>query len=166
MHTLYFVIVCGLLKWKRMCRFFFRLFIYALPLKILSMKVIIRNCEHQFQVKVYTSMFSLDNTIHHHTSYLHLLVSWKKMSASYKSQELLPFHEHLGSPTVFGRVPDLFSFLSLVCVCVSLFAFVFVCLFFVVAYFVLFLSVFDLCLVYPMVTVSLLLFSSVYLYVL
>jgi hypothetical protein len=60
------------------------------------------------------------------------------MWASYKRQELLTFHEHLGSPTVFGRIPDLFSFLSLVCVCVSLFVFVFVCLFFVVAYFVLF----------------------------
>ena len=129
MYTLYFVILCGLLKWKRMCRFFFRLFIYALPLKILSMKVIIGNCEHQFQVKVYTSMFSLDNIIHHYTSYLHLLVYRGNMWASYKRQELLTFHEHLGSPTVFGRIPDLFSFLSLVCVCVflCLFLFLFVC---------------------------------------
>ena len=129
MYTLYFVILCGLLKWKRMCRFFFRLFIYALPLKILSMKVIIGNCEHQFQVKVYTSMFSLDNIIHHYTSYLNLLVYRGNMWASYKRQELLTFHEHLGSPTVFGRIPDLFSFLSLVCVCVflCLFLFLFVC---------------------------------------
>ena len=142
MYTLYFVILCGLLKWKRMCRFFFRLFIYALPLKILSMKVIIRNCEHQFQVKVYTSMFSLDNIKYHYTSYLHLLVSWKKMWASYKRQELLTFHEHLGSPTcLVVFLVYLVFWVWYVCVCFfvcfcfclfvfccCLFCFVFVCL--------------------------------------